>query len=300
LSNSNDDGRFRIADDWRSRGGAFLRFASFALLFVAANLALNYLLTSAQQHVKSLEGHMQLAMTSLGISVLVLTVVMARVSRRRFSTYGYAGPHKWRNFGIGIGCGISLLAAQLLAINWLGFLTWGPPAFNPSLLWSGVIYAAFFLTVGFTEESLFRGYPLVELSHAISFWGAAILMGIVFGAVHWLKGGGENFIGGLQAVAAAVAFAFSFRMTGSLWLAIGCHSGWNYAQSFVFGVPNSAIVFSSHVLHPTFHGPVWITGGAVGPEGSALSIFMPMIVAFVSWNLGRQGVTGGNRTSGAV
>lgn len=69
----------------------------------------------------------------------------------------------------------------------------------------------------------------------------------------------RNVIRGIQAMLAAVAFAFSLRMTGSLWLAIGSHSGWDYAESFIFGVPNSALVFADRALHPLIHGPVWIT-----------------------------------------
>ena len=137
--------------------------------------------------------------------------------------------------------------------------------------------------VALTEEMLFRGYMLVELSRAISFWPAAIGLSLMFGAVHWLKGGGENFIGGCQAASIALVFALSFRMTGSLWIAIGAHFGWNFAQSFIFGVPDSALMFAHPLLHASMHGPDYLTGGSVGPEGSFLSLFEFPLVLAASW-----------------
>jgi CAAX protease family protein len=292
LSISKEDRRFRIATGWRERGGAFLRVVTFTLLFVASNLTLNYLLSGIQQHIKTLEVHMLLAMSSIGIAVLVLTGAMAWIGGQRLSLYGYAGPNKWRNFLVGIGSATLLLAAHLATLGWLGFLTWDlSVVLNASLVKSGIICAALFLIVGFTEESIFRGYVLVELSRAISFWPAALLIAVLFGASHLLKGGGENLTGAFHASAIAIAFAFSFRATGSLWLAIGWHAGWDFAQSFIFGVPDSGVMISSHVLHPTIHGPNWLTGGAVGPEGSALTLFMPLALALVSWHLGRRAAT---------
>jgi hypothetical protein len=293
--NSRADDRFAIAKDWRGRGGAFLGSAIFILLFVTANLTLNYLLTGVQRHIATLEGHLLLAMSSIAVTVLLLTAAMAWFRGQRLSHYGYAGSHKWRNFAIGIGCATLLAATLLVAIGWLGFLTWGSPVLTASLLTSGAIWAVFFLVVGFTEESLFRGYVLVELSRAISFWPAAFLLAVLFGAAHLWKGGGENLMGALHATAIAIALAFSFRATGSLWLAIGWHAGWDFAQSFIFGVPDSGMTIADHILHPTLHGPDWLTGGTVGPEGSALTFVMPIALAFVSWRLGRRAVNCDNR-----
>jgi hypothetical protein len=206
----NSDGRFAIAKSWRGRGSALLMSAIFIVLFVAANLALNDLLAGVQRHIGTLEGHFLLAMSSIAIAVLLLTAAMAWIGGQRLSHYGYAGSHKARNFAIGIGFGTFFVAAQLVALGWLGFLTWGPAVLSASLLLPGAICAALFLVVGFTEESLFRGYLLVELSRAISFWPAALLLAGLFGAMHGLKGGGENVIGGLQAMAAAIGSPIRF------------------------------------------------------------------------------------------
>lgn len=224
-----------------------------------------------------------------GVAAILLIVVMAWVSGRPFGAYGYAGPGKARNLSIGTICAISLFAAQLLAENLLGWYSWGHlEGGGFALLRYGLFYAVLFLVVGLTEESLFRGYALVELSRAISFWPAAILLSVLFGLPHWLKGGGESVIGGIQAGLLGLVLAYSFCRTGSLWFAIGAHAGWDYGETFIFGVPNSALKFEGSALHPTIHGPDWLTGGAAGPEGSVLSIFPLAALAFVVWWIGRS------------
>jgi hypothetical protein len=124
---------------------------------------------------------------------------------------------------------------------------------------------------------------LIKLSQVVSFWPAAIFLAALFGAFHGIKGGGENKLGGASAFAIALAFAYSFRLTGTLWLSIGGHFGWNFAQSFIFGLPNSALNFSGSLLRISLHGTDLLTGGTVGPEGSILALIFPCLVMLVSW-----------------
>jgi hypothetical protein len=151
-----------------------------------------------------------------------------------------------------------------------------------------MFYALLFLVVAVTEESLFRGYGFVELSRAISFWPAAIFCSVLFGLPHWLKGEGETIIGGIQAGLFSLALAYAFRQTGSLWFGIGVHGGWDYGESFIFGVPNSALKLEGSVLHPAIVGPDWLSGGTAGPEGSILSLVPILALVLVAWQIGRS------------
>jgi membrane protease YdiL (CAAX protease family) len=60
------------------------------------------------------------------------------------------------------------------------------------------------------------------------------------------------------------------RRTGSLWFAVGFHAAWDWGETFVYSVPDSGTVFPGHLLKTSLHGPGWLTGGVVGPEGSLL------------------------------
>jgi hypothetical protein len=292
-----DSDRFRIAPTTRARLFAFLRFLAFAAIFVGANFGEHVLLTPVHRHIKSFEGHALLEMSALGVIALALTYLLAKISGRGFGAYGLAGPHRTRNFIIGLSTGIALLALQLVVERSLGVFSFGSPGpLDGALAANAILIGVFCLTVGFTEEILFRGYPLVEVSRAISFWPAVIVISAMFGVPHWLKGDGENLMGGIQACMFGIALACSFRMTGSLWLAIGFHAGWDYAQSFVFGVADSGLVSAGRLLHPAIHGPAWLSGGSVGPEGSVLALLSLAFLLTTAWLCRERAVnTTGNR-----
>ena len=66
----------------------------------------------------------------------------------------------------------------------------------------------------------------------------------------------------------------AYAVTGSLWLPIGLHLGWNVTIVAIFGT----IPSGSHARHAlvtaTTDGPVWLTGGAFGPEASVIAVLI--------------------------
>ena len=80
---------------------------------------------------------------------------------------------------------------------------------------------------------------------------------------------------------AGAVFAFSLYRTGSLWWAIGFHTSWDWAQSFLYGVPDSGTMVQNHLYatHP-FGNPL-LSGATTGPEGSLLVLPTLLLVALV-------------------
>jgi hypothetical protein len=70
-------------------------------------------------------------------------------------------------------------------------------------------------------------------------------------------------------------------LTGNLAVPIGVHFGWNVVQNNVLGLPNGGKPPVASLLAADVTGPQSLSGGAFGPEGSAL---MPIaaVVAMVS------------------
>jgi len=62
-----------------------------------------------------------------------------------------------------------------------GWTMSGPPG---AALLHGLVYALSFTLVAISEEGLLRGYALIQLSRAISFWAAAIVTSAIFLALH--------------------------------------------------------------------------------------------------------------------
>ena len=215
------------------------------------------------------------------LAVLLSAAVMARIEKRSFADYalpgqGAFGVPFWR----GAAWGFLALSALLLVVGAAHGFSFGTLALGGGQLASyAVLWALTFLLVGFCEEFLFRGYALYTLSTGIGFWPAAVLLSAFFGAVH-LTNAGETWIGGLSAALIGLFFCFTVRRTGSLWFAIGLHAAWDYSESFIYSVPDSGAMVPGHLLNSSFHGPRWLTGGTVGPEGSAL-VFVVIAGLFV-------------------
>ncbi|MDE1987300.1 MAG: CPBP family intramembrane metalloprotease [Alphaproteobacteria bacterium] len=276
---------FQPAQSGRLRAFAVLRVLGFVAAMGGLFLGTGFLLRHILLSLGSFEKLAFAGEFIAAICTAAATLIMARATGRRFGDFGFRAQGRPRNFLIGLAVGIALLGTQLAVMHALGVLSFGGvQAEASSLVYSGVFYAGLFLTVGYTEEAMWRGYALVELSRAISFWPAAILLSVIFGAAH-LMNGGENHVGALVAFLFGIVLAFSFRQTGSLWLALGLHSGWDYAESFIFGVPDSGVVLSGRLFHSVLHGPDWLTGGTVGPEGSILVAAPLLAMVLVSWLL---------------
>jgi hypothetical protein len=133
----------------------------------------------------------------------------------------------------------------------------------------GVLYLVAFLLVGFFEEATFRGYMQATLAQEIGFWPAAIALSAGFGLLH-IRNSGEAATGLALAACFGLLAALSLRRLGSIWFAIGMHAAWDWGETFFYGVPDSGLGATGHLTAASLHGASWLTGGSVGPEGSAL------------------------------
>ena len=196
-------------------------------------------------------------------------VVMARLERLPAGVYGLPLPKAfgklfWQGIFLGL-CEVSLLVGLIAAFGGYSF---GSLALHgSSFIGWGSLWAVAFLLVGFSEEFMFRGYVQYTLARGIGFWPAAAGLSLLFGAGH-LANNGETLVGAANVAVTGLVFAFALKRTGNLWLAVGWHACFDFGETFLFSVPNSGFVFDHHLSNAVLHGPVWLTGGTVGPEGS--------------------------------
>lgn len=213
---------------------------------------------------------------SLGFLCLLLaTLTMCAFEKRSLADYGL--PRRGA-FGIrffeGLVWGFVAECATMFTLYFTGNVSFhgydltGSAAVRYAFLWG-----AAFIMVGFFEESLFRGYPQFTVSTGIGFWPAAILLSGLFWWGH-MGNPGETWVGGLSTALAALVFCISLRLTGNLWFAIGMHASWDWAETYFFGVADSGMPASGHLLNTTLTGNKWMTGGTVGPEGSVIELLV--------------------------
>jgi membrane protease YdiL (CAAX protease family) len=220
----------------------------------------------------------------LFLVLLFLAWVMSKIEHRNVGVYGLllqrsAFPEFIRGYFIWGFLPLALLLSILRALHVFYFGNVSP--LSSQILGWGVLWFFFFLLVGFFEEYVFRGYFLFTLADGIGFWPAAIIQAILFAWVH-MGNGGETRVGIIAAGVFALFAAATLWRTGNLWLAVGAHAGWDWGQSFFFGVNDSGLQVPGHLFNPHLaQGPDWLTGGSVGPEGSVVTLVLWVLMMVV-------------------
>ena len=214
-------------------------------------------------------------------SSLVPARVMGVIEKRPFGDYGLPWQEMLgKSFWIGLAWGIIALSVLMLLMRGAGVFSYGDLALHGARAFKfAAFWGVFFLLVGFFEEFTFRGYTQFTLTRGMGFWPVAYMLSFVFGAIH-LGNPGEAWVGALCAGLIGLFFCFTLRRTGSLWFAVGMHASWDWGESYLYSVPDSGGVVAGHLLNSSFHGPRWLTGGSVGPEGSVL-VFVVMAASWV-------------------
>jgi hypothetical protein len=254
------------------------RFFIFFILLIAFSIAFYFVISHVR---KSPPTRSQLAELRPGAEIvgdglqfaLVLGVaaIMAKFEKRKLRYYGLPLKSPFlRNFWLGCLWGFLAISGLLVALRADHNFYFGSPELSgSSIARMAIVWAVAFVAVGLFEEFLLRGYAQFTLTTGMGFWPAAFLLSFLFAGLHW-GNPGETKVGLFQIVLIALFFCFTLWRTGTLWFAVGFHASWDWGQSFFYGTPDSGLLARGHLLHSSFAGPEWLTGGSVGPEGSVL------------------------------
>jgi uncharacterized protein len=244
------------------------------LIYIGLGLVTLALLNSVLYRLRGDSGSLWWNMAGevrMMLAAILPGFVMARIEGRSLGDFGLpAKGALGRNFWIGALWGIGSLTALMLALRGAGVFSFGTVQLHGTRIFKfGLFYAAFFLAAALFEDFLMRGYSQWVLAKSMSFWPAAAMLSILFGVIHGANPG-EGKIGLIAVVAIGFFFCLTLRRTGNLWWAIGFHMAWDWGESYLYSVPDSGAMAPGHLLDSTLQGPVWLTGGSVGPEGSYL------------------------------
>jgi membrane protease YdiL (CAAX protease family) len=169
--------------------------------------------------------------------------------------------------GLALVAGYGSIAIGGLAVSAL------LPVLLPALL-------ALFLLAAW-EEFVLRGYLLRQLSIGLNSTAAVIITGALFGLMH-SGNPGANWEGLLYTFVGGMLMALLVIRSGSLWLVIGYHFGWNAAAYTVFGLELSGIEGEDSLFTSTLTGADWLTGGSYGFEASLPALVFEVLVLSVA------------------
>jgi CAAX protease family protein len=206
---------------------------------------------------------------------LIAAGLMGRFEGRSIADYGLPWRQAFRmRFWQGMLIGFVTLSTLLGVMGLAGVFHLGSIAISGAAIWKyGAAYALICLIIGFSEEFFYRGYVQFTAATGIGFWPAAILLSAYFGFSH-LGRSTETWLGALNAGLGGLVLCLFLKRTGNLWLPIGFHTTFNWAQIYFYGVATSGVTVPGHLFNSSFSGPAPLSGGTVGPEGSWLCTLM--------------------------
>jgi membrane protease YdiL (CAAX protease family) len=191
-----------------------------------------------------------------------------------------------RGFGLGLVAGV-LAAAATLAISVAGGdAHWVPDAGGiADYLGRAGLTLAVLAPAALSEEIVFRGVPMVALAAGLGRGGAIVAVAIPFALAHLLNPN-LTALGVGNIALAGIFLGLAFYAPGGIWTAWGAHLGWNGLLACL-DTPVSGVPFSIPLMDYRAGDPVWLTGGAFGPEGGlaatlALALAIPLAARWVA------------------
>lgn len=222
------------------------------------------------QAVAAVHGNAFLTLILGTATAVIAVLVYARVVRwsERRAPVEVAAEGAGAAVAWGLLIGVALFAAVIVNIAFLGdyrVTGWGSVAGAIGLL-------GFTAAAAVTEELLFRGVLFRIVEERTGTWVALTLTGLLFGLSHLFNPHATLWGAIAIAVEAGGMLGAAYIATRSLWVPIGLHFGWNFAEGGIFGTSVSGKNVTQGLLDGVTSGPSLITGGEFGPEASVYAL----------------------------
>ena len=122
-------------------------------------------------------------------------------------------------------------------------------------------------------ELTFRGFLFARLIDAVGPVTATTFLSLVYAVF-------SGYRPNATALSVVVTFflgillSLAYLRTRALWLGWGLHFAWNASMAIFFGLPIAGYATYNNLIFTSVTGPDRLTGGAYGPEGAFLTLFV--------------------------
>ena len=216
------------------------------------------------------------------IGVLLLTAIYCAwaekevwksfFSRRQGGMPGNTASH----FFLGIVAGAGIIGFCILIAFLHGGAELAAGGFHVVYLLGGLLCV---LIQAGAEELVFRGYLLGVIRLNREDWGAVLISAGIFAAIHLLNPGMTMF-GCLRLFISGVVLGLMVCRCKSLWMAIAFHTAWNYAQTFVFGLPVAGMVSEKAIFRISAVHSSLFYDAVAGVEGCLPAFLTELALCF--------------------
>lgn len=207
---------------------------------------------------------------------------MSRIGQRRTvsaqATALVRRPGWGREFALGAALGWAGVLACVLPVALIGGLV--ITAFTNAHQYFVAVLDLVALAAGsLALEIAFRGYPFLRLAEALGPGLGAFFMAVVY-AVWRTHNAPTTTASVLVSFFLGLVLSIAVLRTRALWVSWGFHFAWIATMSVLFGLPVSGALNYSPILVTNATGPAWISGGGMGPEGSAFAVLVSFLLMF--------------------
>jgi membrane protease YdiL (CAAX protease family) len=213
-------------------------------------------------------------------------LAVALVERRKIPELGLRRLLPELALGVVLGCVlIAAIIGSMWAAGWVTIAAATPSKITEALKLS--------VQSGVIEEVLMRIVMFRLLWRAAGALPALIATAVLFGALH-LSNPDATVFSALCLIAGEGIGAGLYVLSGRVWLPIGMHAGWNFAQGWIFGSAVSG--FDEFAGGPLLTQPVagidaMLSGGGFGPESSLAALIVSLLASALclglAWRRGR-------------
>jgi len=133
-----------------------------------------------------------------------------------------------------------------------------------------------------SEELWCRGFMYERLLYRYPLWVAILVNGVFFALLHVFNPGAD-VLPIVDIAICGLSFSLAKWYTKSIWFPMGIHTGWNFTQNFLFGLPNSGLVPETSVftLDAANARTTWVYDVAFGVEGAWPAVLADLLLGVV-------------------
>ena len=222
----------------------------------------------------------------IGIWIVVLLMMLRKLDRPMFQCLmpnKTGNTPKWLLIGLLIGAGMNV--AAILASILLKDIAVSFRVFEP--LWLIAIFLAVVVQAG-GEELVCRLYVYQRTCRRYKNPAAGFVVSAVFFALIHSLNDGIRPAGYAHLVLDGIIYSMLVYFFDSFWGAVMAHTGWNFTQHLLFGLPNSGKVAKYSLLGIDAASDGFFFDTVFGIEGGWGTVLLQLIVAVCIFLYGRS------------
>ncbi|MGN0349938.1 MAG: lysostaphin resistance A-like protein [Roseburia sp.] len=217
-----------------------------------------------------------------GFILITLLVILwnRKVEKNSWEDMGFTKKSMWINFLKGWVFGAAILSLCVVLMLCFGAVRIVGIQFSAKLVLQFIPLLIAWSIQGNAEEVLARGWMFRSIARKNNLLIGILVSSLFFTLMH-MSNDELSVLSLLDLFLFGVFSVLYMLKTKDIWAISGFHAAWNCFQGNVFAFPVSGMSAGDAFIHVVPQGPIWLSGGGFGVEGSIISIVVQLILILV-------------------